>query len=273
MAGELDMTKNPATRLKAIRRDILEMAEHSSHVAPALSCVEILAALYSGVLRVNPASPLENDRDIFILSKGHGCMALYAVLAQAGFIDRKLLKTYGANGSGLAEHPLSCQVPGVEFASGSLGHGLAVAAGVAKAFKLRAKDFKAFVLLGDGECDEGSVWEAVATARIHGLDNLTAIVDWNGLQACGACSEVSQGIHLPACWEAFGWHVIEVDGHDFHALRDLLAAANQTAKPRVVFCRTVKGKGIDFMEHNLEWHYRPVRGGEKDDAFRRLDDA
>ncbi len=267
------MEKDPKTLLKELRRDILHMAEHSSHVAPALSCVEILAALYSGVLRINPDSPQDRDRDIFILSKGHGCMALYAVLAHAGFIDRELLKTYGTNGSCLAEHPLACNVPGVEFAAGTLGHGLAVAAGIAKAFKLLSKDFRAFVLLGDGECDEGSVWESVAAARIHCLDNLTAIVDWNGLQASGNCREVSRGINLPDCWEAFGWQVIEVDGHDFQALRKIFVAPNQTAKPRVVFCRTIKGKGIAFMEHDLEWHYRPVRGREKEDAFRKLEDA
>lgn len=265
--------KNAEMLLKDIRRDILDMAEHSSHVAAALSCVEIIAALYSGVLRIKPDAPQDNDRDIFILSKGHGCMALYAVLAQVGFIDRGLLKTYSTNGSCLAEHPMACKVPGVEFATGTLGHGLAVAAGIAKAFKLLSKKFRTFVLLGDGECDEGSVWESVAAARVHRLDNLTAIIDWNGLQASGSCRDVSSGINLPDCWKAFGWQVIEVDGHDFQALKESFSTCNQKSKPRVVFCRTVKGKGIAFMENNLEWHYRPVQGQEREDAIRMLENA
>lgn len=259
--------------LKEIRRDILIMAEHSSHVAAALSCVEIIAALYSGVLRIDPNSPSDCDRDYFILSKGHGCMALYSVLAHFGFIDRDLLKTYSANGSCLAEHPMACNICGIEFATGSLGHGLAVAAGIAKAFKLLSKNFKAFVLLGDGECDEGSIWESVTAASVHCLDNLTAIVDWNGLQASGPCCEVSKGIYLPDCWRAFGWQVVEADGHDFQKLRHILIADNQTSKPRVVFCRTVKGKGISFMENDLEWHYRPVKGQEKENALRMIEDA
>jgi transketolase len=246
------------------------MAEHSAHVAVALSCVEIISALYFGPLNISPDTVKDDGRDIFILSKGHGCMALYAVLARKGFIDPDVLKTYGTDGSILAEHPLSGKVPGVEFASGTLGHGLAVAAGYAKSNKLLKRNSKVFVLLGDGECDEGAVWEAAAAANAHCLDNLTAIVDMNGLQACGSCSDISGCVNLPDRWASFGWQVEEADGHDYAALKEIFARPNVPEKPRVIFCKTVKGKGIDFMENNLEWHYRPVRGAEKEAALRSL---
>lgn len=268
-----DIETEPDRVLRALRRDIIEMAEHSSHAAVALSCVEIIAALYSGVLNVTPGHPHAPDRDIFILSKGHGCMALYSVLAWRGFIDRALLKTYSQNGSQLPEHPLAGAVPCIEFAAGSLGHGLAVAAGWAKGIALQSRGARVYVLLGDGECDEGSVWEAAAFAAAQGLDNLTAIVDRNGMQACGHCREISRGVSLPACWQGFGWEVIERDGHDLPELRRVFAEPNSAARPRVVICHTVKGKGVDFMEHNLEYHYRMMRGQEKEDALRRLADA
>ena len=264
---------NPEIVLRTIRRDIINMAEHSAHVAVALSCVEILTSLYFGVLKISPKDPSASDRDRFILSKGHGCMALYAVLARAGFIDIKILKSYGKNGSSLAEHPLAGKLPGLEFAAGSLGHGLSVAAGIAKSLKLQKLKGRSFVLLGDGECDEGSIWEAAAASSSHRLDNLTAIVDWNGLQACGKCKDISGAISLPERWSAFGWDVEEADGHDYHQLKKVFNRRNAPRKPRVVFCRTIKGKGVKFMENNLEWHYRPVRGNDKVKALRGLANA
>lgn len=262
--------ENNEQLLRKLRRDILLMAEHSAHVAVALSCVEILAALYSGVLNISPDALNDENRDLFFLSKGHGCMALYAVLAWKKFLDPAILETYGTNGSILAEHPLSGKVPGVEFASGTLGHGLAVAAGSAKASKLLKRENRVFALLGDGECDEGSVWEAAAAAGAHGLDNLTAIIDRNGLQACGACADITGGLSLRSAWESFGWNVKEADGHDLEALKKIFAAKPAGGKPRAVICDTVKGKGIPFMENNLEWHYRPVRGAEKEAALRSI---
>ena len=246
------------------------MAGHTAHVAPALSCVDIIASLYFHVLRISPQAPDAPGRDIFLLSKGHGCMALYSVLAHAGFFDPEILKTYGQNGSPLAEHPLAGKVPGIEFAAGSLGHGLAVAAGMAQGFKLRNNPARVFTLLGDGECEEGAVWEAAALARALRLDNLTAIIDWNGWQACGRCEDISD-MDLPRCWDAFGWNVNLADGHDVPALASLFTQPNPQKIPRVVLCRTTKGKGIDFMENNLEWHYRPVRGAEKDAALKCLE--
>lgn len=264
--------KNYLAVATSLRRDIITMAHHTAHVAVALSCVDILAALYFDVLKTNPSNPSDDERDRFIMSKGHGCMALYAVMARAGFFPRELLETYGNPGSLLAEHPLS-KLPGLELATGSLGHGLAVGAGRAKALKLRKQDDqRVFVLLGDGECDEGAVWEAAAAASSQQLDNLVAIVDMNGWQACGQTSKISGGVSLAACWKSFGWDVVEIDGHDYPSLVGAFGA-NSSGKPRVVLCKTTKGKGVDFMENNLEWHYRPVKGADRDEALKRLSDA
>ena len=256
--------------MQNMRHDIVTMAEHSGHVGVALSCVDILAALYADVLNCTPVTVDAPERDRFILSKGHGCMALYAVLAQMGFIDSRLLTTYGRNGSLLAEHPLAGKLAGVECATGSLGHGLAIGAGMARGLKLQGIKARVFVLLGDGECNEGSVWEAAALASAGRLDNLIAIVDMNGLQACGHCADISPGINLSDCWKACGWEVEEADGHDYRELVEVLGHSPVAGKPRVVQCRTIKGKGIDFMEEDLEWHYRPVRGKERIEALRRL---
>ena len=259
--------------LQELRRDIIKMAAHSGHVGVALSCVDIVAALYTGVLNCTPETVNHPTRDRFILSKGHGCMALYAVLARMGFIDRLLLETYGQNGSLLAEHPLAGKVSGVECATGSLGHGLAIGAGMARGLKLQGIDARVFVLLGDGECNEGSVWEAAALARAGNLDNLVAIVDGNGLQACGTCDDISPGIKLADSWKSFGWDVSEADGHNYQELVNVLGQTAGAGQPRVILCNTIKGKGIDFMERDLEWHYRPVTGDDRDKAFRRLNGA
>jgi len=259
--------------LLELRRDIIRMAEHSGHVGVALSCIDILAALYAEVMACTPATAGNPSRDRFILSKGHGAMALYAVLARMGFIEREVLSTYGCNGSALAEHPVAGKVAGLECATGTLGHGLAIGAGMARGLKLQGIGAMVFVLLGDGECNEGSVWEAAALASAGNLDNLVAIVDVNGLQACGACDVVSPGTVLADCWRGFGWEVEQADGHDYRELVQVLGRRTATGKPRVVLCDTVKGKGVDFMEGDLEWHYRPVRGDDIDESLRRLADA
>jgi transketolase len=259
--------------LNGLRRDIIMMAEHSGHVGVALSCVDIIAALYADVMACTPATAESPERDRFILSKGHGCMALYAVLARMEFIDRQVLTTYGQNGSILAEHPIAGKVTGVECATGTLGHGLAIGAGMAGGLKLQGLGARVFVLLGDGECNEGSVWEAAALASAGNLDNLVAIVDCNSLQACGRCEEVSSGTRLADCWRGFGWEVDEADGHNYPELVQVLGRPAASGKPRVVLCHTVKGKGIDFMENDLEWHYRPVRGNDINESLKRLADA
>ena len=266
-------TDDTKALLNDLRRDIIRMAEHSGHVGVALSCVDIVAALYTGVMNCTPATVSSPLRDRFILSKGHGCMALYAVLARMGFIERQVLGSYGRNGSILAEHPVAGKVPGVECATGTLGHGLAIGAGMARGLKLQGIGARVFVLLGDGECNEGSVWEAAALASAGNLGNLVAMVDCNGLQACGACDEVSPGSKLADCWRGFGWEVEEADGHDYRQLVEVLGRPAVTGGPRVVLCRTVKGKGVDFMEGDLEWHYRPVRGADVAESLLRLADA
>ena len=269
----LDIAGNLGEALNALRRDVIAMAEKSGHVACALSCVDILAAAYFGPLRLSPEDLPDNGRDRFILSKGHAAMALYAVLARAGFFDPSLLEHYCSGVCCLAEHPVPGELPGVELATGSLGHGLAFGVGLAQGLSMKSLPSRVFVLLGDGECDEGAVWEAAGLARALGLGNLTALVDWNGLQACGSCREISKGLFLPDMWAGFGWNVEIVDGHDFVALVEAYARPNAEGGPRVILCRTVKGCGVDFMEGDLEWHYRPVRGDDRRRALRGLEDA
>lgn len=249
------------------------MAGHSAHVGVALSCVDIIAVLYERILNCTPDTVTDPHRDRFILSKGHGCMALYAVLAQQGYIDRSLLSTYSRNGSPLAEHPLAGKVPGIECATGSLGHGLAIGAGMAGGLKLQGSRAKVYVLLGDGECGEGSVWEGAALASAARLDNLTVLIDENNLQACAPCNTISPQVDLSRCWSGFGWHVSGVDGHSYEDMAREFAAPGPAGVPRVILCRTVKGRGIDFMENDLEWHYRPVCGTEYDKALQRLNHA
>jgi transketolase len=259
--------------LTELRRSIINMAEHSGHVGVALSCVDIIAALYIDILKCTPDTINSPDRDRFILSKGHGCMALYSVLAYKGFINKQVLGTYCTNGSLLAEHPLPEKISGVECVTGSLGHGLSIGAGMAGGLKIQSIKAKVFVLMGDGECNEGSVWESAALARSQKLDNLIAIVDMNGIQACGSCSIVSSGINFSEIWSAHGWEVVEADGHNYRELVKVLETPCCSGVPRVLLCHTTLGKGIDFMENDLEWHYRPVRGSDRERALRFLNSA
>lgn len=246
-------------KLRQCRIKILEMAEHSAHVAVSLSCIDILMILHHEVLN--------RPHDSFVLSKGHAAMAYYSTLHSLGELTDKDLKSYGHNNSLLAEHPLSGKLDSLEFATGSLGHGLSISAGMAMATKLDNSSHKSFVLLGDGECNEGAIWEAAGLAAAQGLDNLNAIVDWNNLQACGRWDELSRGSQMADMWQAFGWHVVELDGHNYQKMTDSFNQENMSRKPRVFLCRTVKGKGIDFMENNLEWHYRPVSAADRERAI------
>ncbi len=244
---------------RRIRRDMLTLAHTTKtpHIGPALSCVDILTALYAGVMKTNCRDPLMSDRDRFILSKGHGALALYACLSHTGFLSRKVLLSYCRNGSPLAEHPLAHKISCVEFATGSLGHGLAVGIGMAVASKLKKVPYRVFVLMGDGECNEGSVWEAAGFASSIRLDNLIAIVDHNGLQATDCYEKLSGGYDLTRAWGAFGWETREVDGHDIAQIKKVCTRAFLSIKkPKVSIAHTVKGKGVSFMENNLEWHYR-----------------
>jgi len=239
-----------------LRSQVIELSHRAraAHLASSLSCIDILAVLYGSVLRVKENEPDWPDRDRFILSKGHAAAALYAVLSWRGFLSEADLLTYGSKGSLLEEHP-SPRLAGVEAATGSLGHGLAIGNGIALAARIRQRPFKSYVLLSDGECNEGATWEAALFAAKHKLNNLCAIVDFNKWQATGRSQEVLEIDPLVDKWRAFGWETAELDGHDFEALEKNLCRVDFD-RPRILIAHTVKGKGISFMEDDNNWHYR-----------------
>ena len=243
---------------RRIRCRALEMVTRAraSHIGSALSIADIVAVLYGRALRVDPATPDHPERDRFILSKGHACVAVYTALAETGFIDPALLNTYGTDGSPLMAH-ISHKVPGAEFSTGALGHGLPFGTGKALAAKRRGKSWRTVVLTSDGEWGEGSNWEAALFAAHHKLDNLLCIIDYNKLQSLTTVDETLRLEPLHAKFEAFGWAVQEVDGHDHDALSSALDAGSWPAdKPAMLIAHTVKGKGVGFMENRVEWHYR-----------------
>jgi transketolase len=248
-----------AARARTVRAATVRMAHDGKtpHVGSALSAVEVLVALYFHAMRIDPAAPAADD-DVFILSKGHGCMSYYATLAERGYFPASLLATYAQNGGALPEHPTPGRIPGVRVATGSLGHGLAIAAGMAHARALDDRPGRVFTLLSDGECNEGSVWEAAMFAAGRHLDRLVAIVDYNKLQAMGRSDEVTALAPLADKWRAFGWGTREIDGHDLPAIVAALDALPfEPDRPNAIVAHTVKGKGVSFMEDDLEWHYRP----------------
>jgi transketolase len=229
----------------------------SSHIGSCLSMTEVLAVLYGRVLRIDPARPDWSDRDRFILSKGHACAALYAVLAETGFFPTSWLRTFYQNGSPLAGHITHVGIPGVEVSTGSLGHGLPLACGMALAGKRDARPYRVFALLSDGECDEGSTWEAMLFAGHHQLDNLVAIIDYNKIQSIGRVTEVLNLHPFADKWRACRWSVREIDGHDLSEVEPTLRGVPFLAgRPSCIIAHTVKGKGISFMEDKLLWHYR-----------------
>jgi transketolase len=241
-----------------IRCDVLEMVHRAraAHVGSSLSVVDILAVLYGEVLRHRPHDPGWDGRDRLILSKGHAAAAGYAALARAGYFPLGLLEGYCVNDSPLAGHlTASVDAPGVELSTGSLGHGLPVGAGMALHARRMRASHRVFVVLSDGECDEGSTWEAVLFSAHHKLANLCAVVDYNRIQSFGRVDDVLTLEPFADKWRAFGWDVHEVDGHDHEALRAILSTSHPT-RPRVIVAHTVKGKGVSFMEDELLWHYR-----------------
>ena len=263
-------------RANDMRADIVRMIAEagSGHPGGSLSCADILAALYfGGVLEHDPLNPQWEGRDRFILAKGHAAPALYAVLAQAGYFPREELATLRKLGSRLQGHPDSNQVPGVEVSTGSLGQGLSVAAGAAAGLKLDGAPQTVFALLGDGECQEGQVWEAAMFAAHRKLDNLVAIVDRNGLQIDGRTCDVCDPGDLGAKFAAFGWDVAEVDGHDLDALVAVLGAAKagRDGRPHAVIARTVKGKGVPFMENEAGWHGKAPNAEQAAEALAALE--
>jgi transketolase len=243
----------------------------SSHIGSILSMADIISVLYGSVLHFDVSDPKSSDRDRFILSKGHAGAGVYAVLAESGFFDPELLAGHYQNGSIFSGHVSHKGVPGVELSTGSLGHGLGVAAGMALAAQRKDQRHKIFVLLSDGECDEGSNWEAILFAAHHKLGNLIATIDYNKIQSLGPVSETLALEPFAEKWRGFGWNVIEVDGHDHLALKSAYAeAAALFNQPSVVIAHTIKGKGVSFMENSVLWHYRTAQGAEFDAALAEL---
>lgn len=258
----------------SIRKHVLRMTHRagSSHVGSNFSMADILAALYARILRVDPHSPKWPGRDRFILSKGHAAAGLYAVLAERGFFPLEWLDDFYLDGSRLAGHVCDRGVPGIEVSTGSLGHGLSIACGLALVAKAEEAAQRVFTLVSDGECDEGSLWEAALFAPHHKLDNLTVIVDYNKIQSMGWTREILNLDPLAEKWMAFGWGVREIDGHDFpQILRALEDLPVQRGKPTCVIAHTIKGKGVSFMENQVLWHYRAANDLEYQQALAELE--
>lgn len=271
-----DQTTDSAalTRLAAVLRGrIIETSCRAGvpHLGSCLSCVDILTALYWGVLDASSAAPDRADRDRFILSKGHAAPALFQVLAEQGYYPPALLENYGEDGSLFGEHPPAHGIPGVEAATGSLGHGLPIGVGMAMASRLHSYANCIFVLMSDGECNEGSVWEAAMMAGAQRLERLAVIIDFNKWQATGRSEEVLALTPLVDKWRAFGWEACEVDGHDIAALTATLRRVpTGSGRPLAVIAHTVKGKGVSFMEDDNNWHYRTPSPAEVAAARREL---
>jgi transketolase len=254
-----------------IRKLTLEMVykAKASHIGGALSMADLLAVLYSNILKIDPHNPNWEQRDRFLLSKGHACTSLYATLALSDFFPISLLNEYGTDGTLLLSHT-SSQIPGIELSTGSLGHALPVGCGLALAAKRKEKDYNTYVLISDGELDEGSNWESILFAPQHKLDNLILIVDYNKIQSLGTVEEVISLESLSKKFEAFNWEVFEIDGHNHNQIYKVLSSLHKNAKPKVVIAHTVKGKGIDFMENKLLWHYKSPSDHEFNDGINQL---
>jgi transketolase len=271
-----ELTTHDITQLKqealALRRLVLKTLHKSQagHPGGSLSAVEMLVALYFHTMRIDPSRPDWEDRDRLILSKGHAAPIYYATLARRGYFPESELATLDILDSRLQGHPDMRKTRGVDMSSGSLGQGLSVAVGLALGGRMAGKDYRVFCLLGDGECQEGQVWEAVMSAAKFRLDNLTAIVDWNGLQLTGTIPDTMPMPNLAENWRSFGWQVVEVDGHRVEDVITVLESPRQAGKPRVILAHTVKGKGVSFMENKVEWHAKAVSAAELEQALAEL---
>jgi transketolase len=259
---------------RMIRGEIVEMSHNADamHLGSSLSCVEIFVALYyGGCLNIDPKNPGAATRDRVILSKGHASMTFYAVLADTGFFPKDLLKTFNKTGSKLTEHPNLGALPGIDATSGSLGHGLSMGLGMAIAGRINHIPYRVFVIMSDGECNEGSVWEAAMLAPAQKVDNLVVIIDFNRWQATGRSEEIMALNPLKEKWESFGWSTYEVDGHDISSLINQLSRTpDSSGKPVAIIAHTVKGKGASFMEDDNNWHYRIPNADEVKKAKHEL---
>lgn len=259
-----------ARRIRVLALKAVHRAK-ASHIGSSLSAADLLAVLYGRVLKVDPARPDWPDRDRFILSKGHGGIAVYAALAERGFFPREWLDHYGQDGCPLTGHVHHSGVPGVEVSTGSLGHGLPIGCGMALAARRDGRPWRVFVLLSDGECDEGSNWEAALFAPQHRLDDLVAMIDYNKIQSYGRVSEVMELEPFSDKWRAFRWAVREIDGHDHRQIADALGTVPfEPGKPSAIIAHTVKGKGVSFMEDKLAWHYKNPDADELRRALHEL---
>jgi len=243
------------------------------HIGGSFSVTDILVSLYFAILKTDPKNPGWPDRDRFIMSKGHGATALYSILAEKGFFPVEELMTFAKLGSRLQVHPDKRKVPGVEASTGALGQGLSIGAGMALAAKLDGRDYRTYVILGDGEIQEGQVWEAAMFASHYRLGNLTAILDYNNVQLMGYVSEIMGISPVKEKWIAFGWNVLEIDGHDHEQIINAVKEAKKIKeKPTIIIASTLKGKGVAFMENKCEWHGKAPCKEEYDNAMKEIDD-
>jgi len=267
-----EATESLESIARTVRGTVVRMSHEakSAHLGSSLSVVDILVAAYWGALRLDPHALDAPDRDRLILSKGHAASALYAVLARWGAFSPRLLETYASAGGQLGEHP-SPSTPGVEAATGSLGHGLSLGVGMALAGRIQKHNFRVYAVLSDGECNEGSVWEAAMMAAAQRLDNVVAVIDYNKWQATDRSNDVMALAPLREKWSSFGWTALEVDGHDVDGLAELLRnVPDGSGRPIAIIAHTVKGKGVSFMEDDNNWHYRIPTAREVEQAFKEL---
>lgn len=270
------MKKDTRELARRIRIHALRMTSrgNGSHIGGVLSMADIVAVLYGGWMRIDPTRPDWEERDRFVLSKGHAGAGLYAALAEAGFFEVERLTTYYQDGSTLSGHVSHKGIPGVELSTGSLGHGLPVASGMAYGARMDGKAHRVFVVMSDGECDEGSVWESALFAGHHRLDNLVVMIDYNKIQSLARVADTLALEPFAEKWRSFGWAVKGIDGHDHEAIQSALAALPaEQGRPTCIICHTTKGKGVSFMENTVLWHYRIAKGEEFEAALRELEEA
>jgi transketolase len=268
--------KELAVRCKSVRKKILDMSLNCDgpvHIGGGLSMVELMVVLYGKVLNYNPKFPSWEGRDRFILSKGHGVLGFFPVLAEFDVISEEQLKSFKTNGSDLIAHPIQNLDLGIESSNGSLGHGLSFGVGMSLAARISNSKYRTFVLMGDGECNEGSVWEAAMCASHYALNSLTVIVDFNGLQSDGKSSEIVNSDFLADKWRSFGWEVIEIDGHSIPQIVQAFEDKLSGERPSAIIAKTVKGKGISFMENNNEWHHNRLTQLRYDQAVLELESS
>ena len=256
MSKQIDNIKNFTV---AVRKNILEMAvsagASSAHFGGALSITEIVSTLFAHQMKIDKKNPKWEERDRFILSKGHACLAYYAALCEIGYISKEELKTFEKNDTNLLGHPVANRNLGIDFSNGSLGMGLSLGIGVAIASKKKKKNFDVYVIVGDGECNEGSIWESAMAAPHFKLDNLYVVIDKNNFQQTGSNEEIMNVANLKDKWASFGWHTVELDGHNIEELYNFFNKGKTINKPKAIIANTVKGKGFSFSENNNDWHH------------------